>query len=92
MSRRTFWDEPRQSIFRCTECGDKVPNPDDVAFDSRCAKCGAELHSCRNCSFFDSAAEKECRQPVSDRVGGTTKGRLPANTNVDGGGVDPAHV
>ena len=36
--------------------------------DSRCSKCGADLHCCRNCSFFDSSAEKECRQPIEARI------------------------
>ena len=68
MSRRTFWDEPRASVFRCAECGEKVPRPDEVGSECRCGKCGEDLHSCRNCSFFDSSAENECRQPVETRV------------------------
>ena len=68
MSRRTFWDEPRASVFGCAECGERVPNPEELGDDSRCGKCGADLHSCRNCTFFDTSAEKECRQPISDRI------------------------
>ena len=68
MSRRTFWDEPRASVFRCAECGEKVPNTDEVDSESQCSKCGEDLHSCRNCSFFDTSAEKECRQPIELRV------------------------
>jgi DNA-directed RNA polymerase subunit RPC12/RpoP len=68
MSRRTFWDEPRESVFRCAECGDRVPNPDEVGSESTCLKCGSDLHSCRNCTFFDTSAEKECRQPVPERI------------------------
>src|SRR5260370_33867114 len=36
--------------------------------------------------------QKGGRQPQTNRVGGTSTGRLPANTNVDGGGVDPVHA
>jgi hypothetical protein len=32
--------------------------------------------------------QKDCWQPVTERVGGTQGGRLPANTNIDGGGVE----
>ena len=68
MSRRTFWDEPRASVFRCHECGEKVASPDEVGPQSQCAKCTTDLHSCRNCAFFDSAAEKECLQPIPERI------------------------
>src|SRR4029077_16595051 len=32
--------------------------------------------------------QKDRWQPVTERVGGTQDGRLPANTNIDGGGVE----
>ena len=28
----------------------------------RCAKCGADLHTCSNCIHFDTSARWECRQ------------------------------
>ena len=68
MSRRTFWDEPRASVFACAECGEKVQDPEEVRSGSRCLKCGADLHSCRNCTFFDTSAERECRKPITERI------------------------
>ena len=67
MSRRTFWDEPRPTVFRCTECGERVPNAENVALDGHCLKCGADLHSCRNCAYFDTSLENECRETVPER-------------------------
>ena len=32
--------------------------------------------------------QKDRWQPETERVGGTQDGRLPANTNIDGGGVE----
>jgi DNA-directed RNA polymerase subunit RPC12/RpoP len=68
MSRRTFWDEPRATVFRCTECGEKVANPDELGPQSRCPRCNEDLRCCRNCSSFDTSAEKECRQPIPERI------------------------
>jgi hypothetical protein len=69
MSRRTFWDEPRPAnTFKCSECGERVTSPEDIIPGTSCKKCGMDLHCCRNCTWFDTSAEKECRQPVSMRI------------------------
>jgi hypothetical protein len=67
MSQRTYWDEPRPSVFQCHECGERV-NPDDLTFESACRTCKTDLHSCRSCSFFDTQAENECRQAIDERI------------------------
>lgn len=68
MSQRTFWDEPRASVFQCSECSERVANPEEVDFEALCRNCGAALHTCRNCTYFDPAAENECRADVAVRV------------------------
>ena len=68
MSQRTFWDEPRASVFQCSECSERVANPDEVEFAATCRNCSAALHSCRNCTYFDPAAENECRVEGVARV------------------------
>ena len=69
MSRRTFWDEPRPAnVFKCAECGERVLSPEDVIHGTHCKKCGAALHCCRSCTYFDTSADNECRQPVTQRV------------------------
>jgi len=32
--------------------------------NGQCPKCAFELHSCKQCRFFDSGAQFECTQPV----------------------------
>ena len=51
---------------RCANCG-AVLSP---GFDpnSKCPKCQFELHSCKQCRFFDSSAQFECTQPVPERI------------------------
>jgi hypothetical protein len=34
----------------------------------QCPKCGFELHSCKQCSYFDPSRRFECMQPVTERV------------------------
>jgi predicted RNA-binding Zn-ribbon protein involved in translation (DUF1610 family) len=51
---------------RCSNCGAVLA----AGFDpnGKCPKCGFELHSCKQCRFFDTAAQFECTQPVSERI------------------------
>ncbi len=33
-----------------------------------CPHCRAQLHVCRMCMYFDTAAPQQCREPVADNV------------------------
>ena len=35
---------------------------------SRCPKCGFELHSCKQCTYFDPSSRFECAQPIPERI------------------------
>lgn len=41
---------------------------DRVGRRDECSHCGADLHCCRNCEFYDPTSYNECREPVADRV------------------------
>lgn len=43
---------------KCANCG--VPAPASITSTTTCSKCKAELHSCRQCSYFDPSAHFEC--------------------------------
>lgn len=51
---------------RCSNCG-AVLQP---GFDpkGKCPRCGFELHSCKQCAFFDTAARFECMKPIPERI------------------------
>jgi len=51
---------------KCAACGAAVAAK--VESDSRCPKCNAELHTCRNCVSFDPSARFECRKPITARI------------------------
>jgi hypothetical protein len=43
---------------KCAACGAKAP-PSIVATSS-CPKCNGDLHTCRQCTYFDPGARFEC--------------------------------
>jgi hypothetical protein len=47
-------------VFRCARCGNRLALPVDL--DSRCGRCGVDLHSCINCASFDTSSRWECSQ------------------------------
>ena len=53
-------------VFRCSRCGNRLALP--VEPDSRCSRCGVDLHSCIQCVSFDTGARFECTQPIPARV------------------------
>ncbi len=57
--------ELREKV-RCAACAATLEPR--ITVDSRCAKCGAALHSCRQCTFFDPGAHFECRKKITARI------------------------
>jgi hypothetical protein len=53
---------PSEETFRCAVCGTQQAAPQAAMFDAACEKCGADLHTCTNCTHFDTAARWECRR------------------------------
>jgi hypothetical protein len=47
-------------VFRCSRCGNLLAVP--VEADGRCTRCGVALHSCIQCTSFDTSARFECAQ------------------------------
>jgi hypothetical protein len=61
----------RDEVFRCKVCGEK--NDPEIAVASLCRKCGAPLHACNQCRFFDGAARWQCRQEIPAPVPAKSK-------------------
>lgn len=53
-----------RAVSRCAQCGTVLQS--DAA--EKCPKCGFELHSCKQCMYFDPGSRFECMQPVKERV------------------------
>ena len=56
------------AVFRCAMCGAGLPGTDELGFDSQCPKCGAALHSCKNCVHFDPNSRFECTETIDKRI------------------------
>lgn len=67
----TFGPRPLQmaatrTVSRCAQCGTVLQMLSDQP--GQCSKCGFELHSCKQCTYFDPASRFECSQPIVERV------------------------
>ena len=58
----------------CWKCGGVVADlllP--LSRTEECGHCGADLHVCRMCRFYDTAVGNACREPVADFVSDKTR-------------------
>jgi hypothetical protein len=55
-----------REVIRCARCAGELASAD--VSTARCGKCGAELHACTQCTFFDSGARLQCLQPIVARI------------------------
>lgn len=51
----------------CHACGEAWTDKTSPGFRETCLRCGAALHCCRNCRFFDANAAEWCREPMARR-------------------------
>ena len=65
--------KPTVEVFRCGLCGMRQYSPQEIEPTAECSKCGADLHTCTNCRFFDSGAPNECRAGVEERIAKKSK-------------------
>ena len=66
----TFGPRPLQmaakrTVSRCSQCGTVLSSGE---VPEKCSKCGFELHSCKQCTYFDPSSRFECMQPVPERI------------------------
>jgi len=67
----TFGPRPMQmpgthEVSRCAQCGTLLTMLSEPL--GQCPKCTFELHSCKQCMYFDPSRRFECMQPVPERV------------------------
>jgi hypothetical protein len=54
-----------RAVSRCTQCGTVLAG---MPPGEKCPKCGFELHSCKQCTYFDPGSRFECTQPITVRI------------------------
>jgi len=67
----TFGPRPIQmpgtrDVSRCSQCGTVLQVSSGPM--EKCPKCGFELHSCKQCTYFDPSSRFECMQPIPERI------------------------
>jgi hypothetical protein len=72
-ARRISQDGPKtinmpgyREVVRCAQCAAVVPA--DIGSESRCPRCGADLHACATCTSFDPGSRFECMQTIPARI------------------------
>ncbi|HEU4837009.1 MAG TPA: hypothetical protein VFS90_21435 [Pyrinomonadaceae bacterium] len=51
---------------KCSSCGAKAPAM--ITLESSCEKCRGDLHTCRQCNYFDPSARFQCSKPITARI------------------------
>ncbi|HUU12366.1 MAG TPA: hypothetical protein VM182_01505 [Terriglobia bacterium] len=56
--------------FNCWKCGTAIQVSAGTKVGKReaCPKCDADLHSCRNCQFYDPGKHNQCAEPQAEWV------------------------
>jgi hypothetical protein len=61
---------PRMMAFgekvKCSSCGAQAATSINLA--SACSNCNADLHTCRQCTYFDPGARFECSKPITAKI------------------------
>lgn len=61
---------PRMMAFgekvKCSSCGAQASPTIHLA--SCCPKCNGDLHTCRQCTYFDPGARFECSKPITVKI------------------------
>ena len=58
---------PAEAVFKCAQCGHALKHA-SIAPDTTCTSCGKPLHTCTNCSFFNSGFRFECTKQLTARI------------------------
>jgi serine/threonine-protein kinase RIO1 len=52
----------------CHHCKNEILLESFIGRQEQCPFCGADLHCCLNCTFYDLGAYNNCREPQAERV------------------------
>ena len=59
----------------CYRCGRSVER-DGIGARDVCDSCGAYLHCCRNCDFYEPGAHNDCREPNTEVIADKENGNF----------------
>ena len=65
---KTFDTPGFREAVRCSRCGNELMAASAWSVEGTCGRCGADLHACAQCAYFDTSAALECQRPLKIRV------------------------
>lgn len=65
---KTFNMPGFREAVRCARCGNELVPASAWSVEGSCPRCGADLHTCAQCGYFDTSATFECQRPIRVRV------------------------
>jgi hypothetical protein len=59
-----------ESGIKCYNCSQSLGlNPgENIGRQEECPQCYASLHCCKMCTFYDTSAYNDCKEPMANRV------------------------
>ena len=55
-------------VHMCWKCGKTLDISPPISRSEQCPSCGADVRSCRNCTFYDVGAPYDCREHIEEPV------------------------
>jgi hypothetical protein len=65
---KTFNMPGVREVVRCARCGNELMVAAAWSAEATCTRCGADLHTCAQCTNFDTSAAFECQKPIPARI------------------------
>ena len=83
-------NEKKNDHIQCYKCENilNLSEESKVYRQDDCDKCGASIHCCKMCIFYDEHSYNECREPVAQRILDKEKANFCDNFKLSPGG-DP---
>lgn len=54
--------------FQCWSCRNETEMDDKIGRKEECPHCSADMHSCKNCQYYDPGAHNQCSETISEYV------------------------
>lgn len=65
---KTFSMPGFRDVVKCARCGAELTAATAWSPAGQCPRCQSDLHSCAQCTHFDTSAPFECQRPIAARV------------------------
>ena len=101
---KTFSMPGFRDVVKCARCGAELTVAAAWSAAGQCPRCQGDLHSCAQCTHFDTSAAFECQRPIAARISPkdarntctyfeprtTVQRETTSQTSTSGGGVSSA--